>query len=74
MPTLTAAAELGSFHSFKESPDEMLPEFYKRDSSGNIDAIFDEISKNAPDTKQAEAKLNEAQANRHFQGRVSGLR
>ena len=29
----------------------------------DIDAIFDEISKNAPDTKQAEAKLNEAQAN-----------
>ena len=61
---MRTAAELGvSFHSFKESPDEMRAEFYKRDSSGNIDAIFDEISKNAPDTKQAEAKLNEAQAN-----------
>jgi membrane fusion protein (multidrug efflux system) len=54
---MQTAAELGSFHSFKESPEEMLAEFYKRDSSGNIDAIFDEISKNAPDTKQAEAKL-----------------
>jgi membrane fusion protein (multidrug efflux system) len=63
---MQTAAELGvSFHSFKESPDEMRAEFYKRDSSGNIDAIFDEISKNAPDTKQAEAKLNEAQANLH---------
>jgi membrane fusion protein (multidrug efflux system) len=62
---MQTAAELGSFHSFRESPDEMLAEFYKRDSSGNIDAIFDEISKNAPDTKQAEAKLNEAQANLH---------
>jgi membrane fusion protein, multidrug efflux system len=60
---MQTAAELGNFHSFKESPDEMLAEFYKRDSSGNIDAIFDEISKNAPDTKQAEAKLKEAQAN-----------
>jgi membrane fusion protein, multidrug efflux system len=60
---MQTAAELGSFHSFKESPDEMLAEFYMRDASGNIDAIFDEISKNAPDTKQAEAKLNEAQAN-----------
>ena len=57
---MQTAAELGSFHSFKESPDEMLAEFYKRDPSGNIDAILDEISKNAPDTKQAEAKLNEA--------------
>jgi membrane fusion protein, multidrug efflux system len=48
-----------------ESPDEMLAEFYKRDSSGNIDVIFNEISKNAPDVKQAEAKLKEAQANLH---------
>jgi membrane fusion protein, multidrug efflux system len=62
---MQTAAELGSFHSFNESPQEMLAEFYKRDSSGDIDAIFDQISKNAPDTKQAEAKLNEAQANLH---------
>src|SRR5208283_734899 len=60
---METAAELGVFHSFNESPEEMLAEFYKRDSSGNIDAIFDEISKNAPDTKQAQARLNEAQAN-----------
>ena len=54
---MQTASELGVFHSFNETPDEMLAEFYKRDSSGNINAIFDEISKNAPDTKQAEAKL-----------------
>jgi len=59
---MQTAAELGSFHSFKESPDEMLAELYKRYSTGNIDTILDEIAKNAPDTKQAEAKLNEAQA------------
>jgi membrane fusion protein (multidrug efflux system) len=41
----------------------MLAEFYKRDPSGNIDAIFDEISRNAPDVKEAEAHLKEAQAN-----------
>ncbi len=62
---MQTAAELGSFHSFKESPDEMLAEFYKRDASGNIDAIFGELSKSAPDVKQAEAKLNEAKANLH---------
>src|SRR5216683_6352151 len=62
---MQTAAELGSFHSFRESPDEMLAEFYKRDASGNIDVILDEISKNAPDVKQAEAKLSEAQANLH---------
>ena len=60
---MQTAAELGVFHSFNESPEEMLAEFYKRDSSGNINAIFDEISKNAPDVKQAEAKLYEARAN-----------
>src|SRR5271156_1572835 len=62
---MQTAAELGSFHSFKESPDEMLAEFYKRDSSGDIDAIFAELSRNAPDVKQAEANLKEAQANLH---------
>src|SRR5208282_5530054 len=62
---MQTAAQLGVVQSFKESPDEMLAEFYKRDSSGNIDAIYDEIAKNAPDVKQAEAKLNEAQANLH---------
>ncbi|HTT75313.1 MAG TPA: HlyD family secretion protein [Candidatus Binataceae bacterium] len=59
---MQTAAELGVFHSFNESPEEMLAEFYKRDSSGNINAIFDEISKNAPDVLQAEARLKEAQA------------
>jgi membrane fusion protein (multidrug efflux system) len=62
---MQTASELGIIHSFKESPDEMLAAFYKRDPSGNIDAIFDEISKTAPDVKQAEAKLSEAQANLH---------
>ena len=60
---MQTAAQLGVVQSFKQSPDQMIAEFHKRDSSGNIDAIFDEIAKNAPDVKQAEAKLNEAQAN-----------
>jgi membrane fusion protein, multidrug efflux system len=62
---MQTASQLGVLHSFTQSPDEMLAAFYKRDPSGNIDAIFDEISKSAPDVKQAEAKLNEAQANLH---------
>ena len=60
---MQTAAQLGSFHSFQESPDQMLAEFYSRDPSGNIDSIFAELFKNAPDVKQAEAKLSEAQAN-----------
>ena len=42
-----------------------VAEFHRRDSSGNIDAIFDQILKDAPDVKQAEAKIGEAQANLH---------
>jgi membrane fusion protein, multidrug efflux system len=60
---MQTAAQLGSFHSFQESPDQMLAEFYRRDPSGNIDSIFAELLKNAPDVKQAEAKLSEAEAN-----------
>jgi membrane fusion protein, multidrug efflux system len=60
---MQTASQLGVLHSFTESPDEMLAGFYRRDPSGNVDAIFDEIAKTAPDVKQAEAKLDEAQAN-----------
>jgi membrane fusion protein (multidrug efflux system) len=60
---MQTAAQLGSFHSFEETPQQMLAEFYRRDPSGNIDAIFAQLLNNAPDVKQAEAKLSEAEAN-----------
>lgn len=60
---LQTAAQLGSFHSFQESPDQMLAEFYKRDPSGNIDSIFAQLLTDAPDVQQAEAKLSQADAN-----------
>ena len=60
---MQTAAQLGSFHSFDESPDQMLAEFYRRDPSGDINSIFAELLKNAPAVKQAEAKVNEAKAN-----------
>jgi membrane fusion protein, multidrug efflux system len=58
------AAQLGSFHRFDESPQQMLADLYKRDPSdnGNFDSIIEQILKDAPDVKQAEAKLREAQA------------
>ena len=59
------AAQLGVVQPFKATPDEMLAEFYKRDPSGNIDNILDQLLSDAPDVKQAEAKLSEAQANLH---------
>jgi membrane fusion protein, multidrug efflux system len=62
---METAAQLGIVQRFKGTPDEMLAEFYKRDPSGNIDVILDQILKEAPDVKQAEAKLVQAQANLH---------
>ena len=56
------AAQLGSFHRFDESPQQMLADFYERDPSGSFDTIIEQILKNAPDVKQAKANLSEAQA------------
>jgi membrane fusion protein, multidrug efflux system len=62
---METAAQLGIVQPFKATPDEMLAEFYKRDPSGNIDIILDQLLKEAPDVKQTEAKLTEAEANLH---------
>ncbi|HVN89168.1 MAG TPA: HlyD family secretion protein [Candidatus Binataceae bacterium] len=62
---MQSAAALGVVQPFRQTPDQMIAEFYKRDPSGNIDVIFEKLLKDAPDVKQAEAKLNEAQANLH---------
>jgi membrane fusion protein (multidrug efflux system) len=59
------AAQLGVVQPFKATPDEMLAEFYKRDPSGNTDNILNQLLVDAPDVKQAEAKLSVAQANLH---------
>jgi membrane fusion protein (multidrug efflux system) len=56
-------AQLGVVYSFDLSPQQMLAEFYKRDPEGNIDRILAQILKDAPEMKQAEAKVAEAQAN-----------
>jgi len=57
------AAQLGVVTSFQQTPDQMIAEFYKRDPSGNIDSIYAQLLKAAPDVVQAGAKLNQAQAN-----------
>jgi membrane fusion protein (multidrug efflux system) len=62
---METAAQLGIVQPFKATPAEMLAEFYRRDPSGNIDVILDQVLKEAPDVKQAEAKLVQAQANLH---------
>ena len=39
------AAQLGIVQPFKATPEAMLAEFYKRDPSGNIDVILDQVLK-----------------------------
>lgn len=62
---METAAQLGIIQPFKATPDQMLAEFYRRDPSGNVDIILDQVLKEAPDVKQAQAKLVQAQANLH---------
>jgi len=57
------AAQLGVTTSFQQSPDQMIADFYKRDPKGNLDAIYAQLIKAAPDVMQAGAKLTQAQAN-----------
>jgi membrane fusion protein (multidrug efflux system) len=60
---MQAAAQLGITDSFDKSPKQLVADFRKRDPSGDIDAIYAQILKDAPTVKQAEAKLAEAQRN-----------
>jgi membrane fusion protein (multidrug efflux system) len=62
---MQTAAQLGIVQPFKATPDQMLAEFHKRDPSGNIDIILDQVLKDAPDVLQAEAKVGEAGADLH---------
>ena len=41
----------------------MVAEFYKRDPEGKIDRIYEQLLKDAPAVKQAQAKLRQAQRN-----------
>jgi membrane fusion protein, multidrug efflux system len=60
---LQAASQLGVEQPFDRTPKEMVDEFYKRDPQGNIDRIYDQLLKDAPPVKQAQAKVMEAQRN-----------
>ena len=60
---LQTTAPLGVFpSSYDLKPKELLEEFKRRDPEGNLDKIYGEILRNAPGPKQAEAKLQEAEA------------
>jgi membrane fusion protein (multidrug efflux system) len=58
-----SAAQIGVVQSFNMTPKEMVANFYKRDPQGNLDRIYDQLLKDAPSVKQAEAKVLQAQRN-----------
>ncbi len=51
---IQSAAQLGVVHSFDQGPKAMLEQFYKL---GDVDATFARYAADAPEVKQAEAKL-----------------
>jgi membrane fusion protein (multidrug efflux system) len=57
------AAQLGVVQPVNQTPKEMIATFYKRDPSGDLDKIYAQLLKDAPQVKEAEAKLDEAQRN-----------
>jgi len=60
---MQSAAQLGVvLSSYDLTPNQLKEEFYKRDSSGNIDKIYAAIIKNAPALKEAQAVVTQAQA------------
>jgi membrane fusion protein (multidrug efflux system) len=55
---IQSAAQLGVIHSFEETPKQMLAAFEKE---GDINSTFARLAAEAPDVKQAEAKLEVAE-------------
>jgi membrane fusion protein (multidrug efflux system) len=60
---MQAASALGVSQPFNTTPKEMIAEFYKRDPSGDIEKIYEQLFKTAPAVKQAEAKVASEQRN-----------
>jgi membrane fusion protein (multidrug efflux system) len=54
---IESAAQLGVIHSFEETPKQMLEGFERQ---GDINSYFSRLAADAPDVKQAEAKLETA--------------
>ena len=46
--------------SYDLTPKQTIEEFYRRDPGGDINRIYEEVVKNAPGLKQAEAALMKA--------------
>ena len=57
---IQSAAQLGTVHSYDQAPTQMLEDFQKL---GDIDQTFARLAADAPDVKEAEAKLEAAKRN-----------
>ncbi len=58
---LESGAPLGLFPpSYDITPRKMVQEFFKRDPDGNLDRIYSKLIDNAPLTRQAQSKLDQA--------------
>ncbi|MGN6371021.1 MAG: efflux RND transporter periplasmic adaptor subunit [Phycisphaerae bacterium] len=61
---IQAASQLGiTTSSYNQSPKNLIAEFMRRDPTGDIDRIYQQILKDAPSIKQSQAKLLQAQRN-----------
>jgi membrane fusion protein (multidrug efflux system) len=60
---LQSAAQFGYvITTWDATPKQAVAEFYKQDPKGNLDRIYAHLIPNAPQIKQAEAKLEQARA------------
>jgi membrane fusion protein (multidrug efflux system) len=61
---IESAAQLGYVPpTYDATPQKSLDEFYHQDPKGDLDHIYAQIIANAPQIKQANAKLQQAQSN-----------
>ena len=56
---IQSAAQLGVIHSYEETPKRMVEAFEKE---GDVNRTFARLAVDAPDVKQAEAKLERAKS------------
>jgi membrane fusion protein (multidrug efflux system) len=61
--TIRAVSGLGVTIPFNKSPRQMIADFYARDPNRDIDRIYEQLLKDAPVVKAAEAQLLQAERN-----------
>jgi membrane fusion protein (multidrug efflux system) len=59
---METAAELGVFHSYNQTPKQMLDEFARQNPQGDVDQILAQLVPGAPAVKQAKANVEAAKS------------